>query len=386
MSSDFITAAGARFQLRGQPYAVAGANCYYLGFCSTQAMIDSVLDTADAFSLNVLRICAFHDLEATGDEPPRGMFGACFQYFDRRQNRVVRPNDDAGLRRLDRAVASAGARGFRLILVLTNSLPDFGGMDAYLRWFSPEPALLHHDEFYDREDVGAAYQDWVQHLLERTNTETGRRYKDDPAILAWELANEPRCASPGGLPSRRDCGRRRLLGWIRRMSAFIKSIDPSHMVTVGDEGFFHRGYSCNHLYDGRYGVDTEAILKLPDVDFGTYHLYPLSWGRNDREFGLRWIRQHARIARRTGKPMLLEEYGLPVGTGFVRDPADRDALYAEWMRAAAAEGPGSLFWMLAGVEADGQRFRHPDPYCLFEAREAPRLVAQTRELHGSHST
>ena len=167
------------------------------------------------------------------------------------------------------------------------------------------------------------------------------------------------------------------------MSAFVKSIDRSHLVEVGDEGFFYRRYSCNHLYDGRHGVDTEAILQLPDIDFGTYHLYPLAWGRDDRGFGLRWIRQHARVARRIGKPMLLEEYGLPIGKGFVRDSTDRDVVYAEWVHAAAEGGPGSLFWMLAGLESDGQRFRHPDPYCLFAASEVPRMVAQARDLRGA---
>ena len=34
------------------------------------------------------------------------------------------------------------------------------------------------------------YQDWVAHLLNRTNTITGIKYKDDPTIMSWELGNE----------------------------------------------------------------------------------------------------------------------------------------------------------------------------------------------------
>ena len=46
-----------------------------------------------------------------------------------------------GLPRLDRAVALAAERGIKLILALSNSLPDFGGMDEYNRWLSPGATL-----------------------------------------------------------------------------------------------------------------------------------------------------------------------------------------------------------------------------------------------------
>jgi mannan endo-1,4-beta-mannosidase len=307
------------------------------------------------------------------------MFGACFQYFDKTENRIVQVDGGQGLERLDRAVHLASARGHKLILTLTNNFPDFGGMDAYLRWLSPQTAEPRHDEFYDREEVLAAYENWVRHLLERTNTVSGVKYKDDPAIFAWELANEPRCDSPQGLPSRGGCARSgRILRWVERMSAFIKKIDPNHLVAVGDEGFFNRKFSCHHLYNGEHGVDCEAFLRVPAIDFGTYHMYPQAWEK-DRGFGLRWIQHHAKVAKKAGKPMLLEEFGLVPGEGFVRDTAGRDAIYAEWLRAAAETG-GSLFWMLAGLETDGQRFRAADKFCLFETSEAPRMVAQAREL------
>jgi hypothetical protein len=54
--------------------------------------------------------------------------------------------------------------------------------------------------------------------------------RDDPTILAWELANEPRCNG--------DFSGSKLQAWVEHTAEFLKSIDPNHMVTVGSEGFF----------------------------------------------------------------------------------------------------------------------------------------------------
>ena len=41
----------------------------------------------------------------------------------------------------------------------------------------------------------AAYKDYATALILRRNSATGRLYRDDPGILAWDLINEP--ANPG---------------------------------------------------------------------------------------------------------------------------------------------------------------------------------------------
>lgn len=53
--------------------------------------------------------------------------------------------------------------------------------------------------------------------------------------------------------------------------AFIKSIDPYHMVSPGVEGFFNHPNSTDWAYNGADGVDFDALLKLPNIDYGTFH-------------------------------------------------------------------------------------------------------------------
>jgi mannan endo-1,4-beta-mannosidase len=101
------------------------------------------------------------------------------------------------------------------------------------------------------------------------------------------------------------------------MSAYIKSLDSNHYVSLGDEGFFNRGSSQAYPYQGGEGVDFEANLKISTLDYGTVHLYTSSWGQT-YDWGNTWIRDHADACRAAGKSCVLEEYGVPVD-GSVRD-------------------------------------------------------------------
>lgn len=49
------------------------------------------------------------------------------------------------------------------------------------------------------------------------------------------------------------------------------------MVTWGGVGYFNDGYTDQYgwdfQYDGGSGEDSAALLALPNIDFGTVHLY-----------------------------------------------------------------------------------------------------------------
>src|SRR5271157_2210870 len=182
----FVRANGTQLSLDGQPFRVAGANNYYLGF-APDTMVEPVLELAAQMGLNALRTWAFVDCGAAapGVPPANAKSGVYFHYQNSTTGNPDYNDGPNGLELLDRTIFLAGQKGMRLILPFVNYWDDFGGVNQYLEWFG----LTGRDQFYRSPQVKDAYRNYVEHLLLRVNTRTGRRYRDEPAILAWELAN-----------------------------------------------------------------------------------------------------------------------------------------------------------------------------------------------------
>ncbi|MGI8988448.1 MAG: glycoside hydrolase 5 family protein [Bryobacteraceae bacterium] len=350
----FVATNGVQFTLEGQPFRFAGANNYYLGSRS-KAMADAVLDRAAAMQLPVIRTWGFLDCGALDGLPT----GVCYQYWDPAKGAPAYNDGPDGLERLDYVVQAASTRGMKLILPLVNNWKDFGGIDQYVAWFG----LSRHSDFYSNPDARQAYQAWISHLLNRKNTYTGVLYKDEPAIMAWELINELR-SSRGGTAA--------TTGWVAEMSSFVKGVDPTHLVAAGDEGLLNRS-GADWLYNGSQGVDFDAILGIPSIDFGTFHAYPENWGKN-AAWGLQWIEDHLVSASASGKPVLLEEYGW-------KDRATRDGVFGSWLeRIFERDAPGDLVWILAGPQDDGSLYPDYDGYTIYGASDAPSIVAHAARM------
>lgn len=328
-------------------------------------MVDAALDAAVALGCNVVRTWAFLD---AGIPPDGEKEGVCFQYLDPGGSVKVRAGEN-GLSRLDYVVYAAKERGLMLLLPLVNNWTDFGGIARYIDWF---PELRFHDEFYTAAVARERYRTWARTLLHRVNTITGVAYRDEPAIAAWELANEPRWAgSHDGKPTSGPVRRGVIVEWAAEMSGFLRSEDPNHLIAVGDEGFFAGRRFSGHLYDGSYGTDFETFLSLPHIDFGTYHMYPEAW--RDAGWGEEWIDDHLAAGVAAGKPVLLEEYGL-------RDKHLRDTRYAAWLSRIKAVGGGALVWMLAAQQEDGTPYPDYDGFTIYDEVDAPSVRAFARKL------
>lgn len=363
--SGFVQRSGMQLQIGGQPFRIVGGNTYYLGYVK-EPVAASVLDLALSMGMNALRIWAFLDAA----QAP-GANDVCFQFFDNGPRLYDGPN---GLERLDRAIALAGDRGIRLILTLTNNWKDFGGMPQYAQWFGMTSD--NKNLFYTNQRCREAYRNWVAQLVLRRNTVTGRLYRDEPAILAWELANEPRCEGSGGVDT--------LLTWTDAMSAFLGALDPNHLIAVGDEGYFRHGGTNDPLYNGGYGVSCEELLGIGRIDFGTAHMYPQSMasGQDPAAFGSRWIQEHIEAGRRANKPMLIEEYGMTVGANGLASEAQRNSLFQGWLDTVERlNGLGDMVWMTGLPKSADQPF-DPDGFVISDAAAAPSIGDHARRLLG----
>src|SRR5579883_1880085 len=363
----FVTASGGQFVLNGLPYRYGGTNNYYLSYQS-HADVDDVLAKAQAMNLSVIRTWGFIDIGSLDGSVPTidgNKNGFYFQYWDPSTGAPAYNDGPTGLQGLDYAIASAAAHGLRVIVVLTNDWKEFGGMDQYDKWYG----LPYHDNFYTDPRTQQAYKNWVNHLLNRVNSITGVTYKNDPTIFAWELANEPRCVGSGTLPTSGTCTQATIVNWVDQMSAYVKSIDPNHMVSVGDEGFYigstqGSGWPYNDPSDG---VDNNALLRVKNIDFGTYHLYPNYWGQN-ADWGTQWIKDHIANAAAIGKPTILEEFGW-------QDTGSRDSVYQTWTQAVRTNGgAGWNFWMLAG-NVNGQPYPNYDGFNVYYPSSTATVLA-----------
>ena len=367
------------FVLDGKPFCFAGTNNYYLSYKSEEAVLD-VLETAVAMELRVVRMWGFLDRGSLDGavrniREPGHQEGVYFHYWDPKAQRPAYNDGPDGLQRLDFVLHHARRLGIKLVLVLTNGWRDFGGMDQYLVWYG----LEQHHLFYTDERVRQAYKNWVTHIVSRTNTIDGTPYRDDPAIFAWELANEPRTMISEDFDSHTGWDTTTITKWADEMSAHVKSLDQNHMVSVGDEGFLASGRK-HWAYESPHGVDHEQLTALEHVDFGTFHLYPDHWGTGHR-WGINWIEDHIAVGRRVDKPTVLEEYGIHVrreqetAGAVVSGWERRKVAYVNWNNVALLRGgAGTMFWILSGMEAPGKLYPDYDHFTVYRDDESYELL------------
>ena len=302
------------FQLQGKELPrFSGTNQYYL-FYKPRSMIDDFFYRAKMLNLTVVRTWAFCD---------GGMHdGFCFQPSPQSYHEPT-------FVQLDYVVFKAKQQGIKLILPLVNNWGEFGGIPQYLSWFN----LSNHDDFYRDSRTKDTYKAYIKYLLNRVNTFTGVAYKDEPAILAWELGNELRSYDLSTF-----------YAWTDEMARYIKSIDPNHLLTTGSEGAI--------------SSDVYQTHRSPDIDFVSFHLYPESWGF-DLQRANQYIRDHVHVARSMNKPVFLGEFGL-------RDKSKRREAYRQWYQILKEEQvEGAAFWLLSGRQPDGSLYPDYDGFAVY---------------------
>ena len=109
-------------------------------------------------------------------------------------------------------------------------------------------------------------------------------------------------------------------------------------------------------------------------------MYPEDWGAG-LDWGKRWIIDHERVARRLGKPTVLEEYGVKVSRddqGNITGGLDtRIDYYTLWnAQVLKRGGNAAMAWMLAGVEDAGGVYRDYDHYNFYRGDQTGDLLTR----------
>jgi len=361
--AEFVRRDGTRFLIGSDPYRYVGTNMWYAAYLGADASygnrprLQRELDGLAALGIDNLRILGSSELS-----PLKGSITPAFRTQSSDYNEAL-------LGGLDFALAEMGRRGMRAVIYLTNFWEWSGGMATYLYWTNggrfidmndpahPWPAFADFvSGFYTNEAAVGLYHDYVRSLVTRRNSITGQRYVDDPTIMSWQLANEPR---PGGSE---EVGMRQLpayLAWIDGTARLIKSLDPNHMVSTGSEGT----QGC--LGKDQCVIDAHSFAA---IDYLTAHIWPQNWGWADpADLAGTWptveantrayVARHVELAQRLGKPLVIEEFGFPRDGGSFEPGAPttfKDRFYGLIYEAVAGSartgGPiaGSNFWAWGG--------------------------------------
>ncbi|RMJ27596.1 hypothetical protein PHISP_01516 [Aspergillus sp. HF37] len=316
--SSFPSTDGLQFSIDGQTGYAAGSNSYWIGFLTNNDDVDLVMSHLNESGLKILRVWGFNDVNS---EPSDGVV-----WYQKHANgkSTINTGED-GLQRLDYVVSSAEKHGVKLIINFVNYWDDYGGMAAYINAYGGSLT-----DWYTKEDIQAAYRAYIKAVVSR--------YKSSSAVFAWELANEPRC---------KGCDTSVIHNWISETSKYIKSLDSQHMTCIGSEGFGLEAQS-----DGSYpytyveGLDFAKNLAIPTIDFGTFHLYPASWGTSN-EWGNRWVSSHGAACVNAGKPCMFEEYGVK---------SNHCSVMGQWQQTAVdTDGVAAdLFWQYGDTLSTGK--------------------------------
>ena len=403
-TSPFVTVNDGHFERGGQPYYYVGTNFWYGAILGSEGQggdrqrLCRELDAMKALGIDNLRIlvgsdglpCVTTKVEPTLQQSP-GVY------------------NDTILAGLDYLLMEMGKRQMVAVLYLNNSWEWSGGYGYYLEQAgcgkAPRPNEVGYPAFMEfvsqfatNDKAHQLFYDYVRFIIGRTNRYTGKKYVDDPAIMSWQIGNEPRAFSREALPA--------FERWLSEASALIRSLDSNHLISIGSEG----AWGC----EGDYDV-WQRISADPNIDYCNIHLWPYSWGwtkapsattpdasasgfnplQNACVNSKDYIDRHLAICDSLRKPLVMEEFGYPRdGMSFLpgSPTTGRDGYYRYVFQLVAdnMQSGGSFagcnFWGWGGyAQPRHVQWQVGDDYCCDPAQEEQGLnsvfMTDTTTLH-----
>lgn len=263
---EFVTTRDGRFYRGDTEYKFIGANFWYGAVLASEGQggnrerLQKELDLMQEVGITNVRVLV-------GGEGPDTVASHVLP--------VLQPEpgvyNDTILQGLDYLIAELEKREMTAVLFLNNSWEWSGGYGAYLEWAGCGPvpdwsdwtiAQNYHCQFVKNDSAKAMAERHVRYIVSRTNTVTGKPYSESPAIMAWELANEPRAFARDSVT--KAC----FAEWVETQAKLIKSLDSNHLVTTGSEGL----EGCEE--------DSALFRKIhafPEIDYICIHIWPYNW-------------------------------------------------------------------------------------------------------------
>ena len=385
----FVKVEDGKFVSEDYPSRFVGTNFWYGAILASEGeggnieRLEAELDTLKSLGINNLRVLV-------GGDGPHGVRSRIEPTLQKEPGVY----NDTIFRGLDRLLVEMAERDMKAVLYINNTWEWSGGYGMYLEWAGAGKAVLpsvdgyekftrYVSAFFTNDKAREYFADHVQNVVSRTNTITGKPYKDDPTIFSWQICNEPRCFSNDPVI------RQNFVDWLWDTAALIKTLDPNHMVSTGSEGSFGCEQEMS-LY--------KKIHSCPDIDYMTIHIWPYNWS---------WVREntlstkldvaiantddyidaHLELAEDLRKPVVLEEFGYPRdGFQFAKGSpvTARDIYYrhvfGRVIESAQQEGllAGVNFWAWGGLADQSPTnvfWKKGDDYCGDPAQEQQGLYS-----------
>jgi endo-1,4-beta-mannosidase len=154
--------------------------------------------------------------------------------------------------------------------------------DPYWYMNGGSPSNLKKDNILNFPDAITAFKNCIYRVVNRMNTVTGVKYKDDWHIFGWEIINEPNM-----IPD--------IKTWFTDLSTYVKSVDTNHLVGVA-------------LGDLGQGDPNWDDLKVAQLDFIDFHYYADLYNPGNTNWAARYNQILATIMT-LGKPVINGEFG-----------------------------------------------------------------------------
>ena len=306
----FVTVRDGRLYLGGERFRFVGVNVYSLAsfppgsgkyFCGrahSDRDVAEIMSEVAAMGGGVIRLSAYQAFTEGGTD----------------------------FSRLDLIVSEARRHGLRLILTLENQWSDCTA-GGYKR---PDWYRSGYRSPYGGYPL--SFVDYVRLIVSR--------YRDEPAILMWQVMNEAESVTGWGAAAPAE-----LLAFAGHMAALVKSLDHRHPLSLGTNSIDRPGTDRD---------DFSALADVVAVDVIDAHDYD-----DELEPLPGDVREALVIAGLAGKPFFIGEVGIqsPPFSRERRSELTRRKLEAAWN----ADVDGILIWSYRAGDGTNRDFDARDP-------------------------